>query len=128
MSWKNRFLIAAASAALAFPAAAQDAPADPEQEAAQQTEEADTSATAEAEAGPVTAATAADVRAGIEVRDTKGGLVGTVESVDAEGAVVATGNVRAKLPFRSFGKNNLGLVISLTRAQLEAQAAAESSS
>jgi hypothetical protein len=36
--------------------------------------------------------------------------------------VVSTGKVRAKLPLTSFGKNNLGLVISLTQAQLEAAA------
>ena len=49
-------------------------------------------------------------------------MVGTIESVDATGAVVATGTARAKLPLTSFGRNNQGLVISLTRAQLEAAA------
>jgi hypothetical protein len=73
-------------------------------------------------AGPTTTATDADVHAGVQVRDQTGGMVGTVESVDATGAVVATGTVRAKLPLTSFGRNNQGLVISLTRAQLEAAA------
>jgi preprotein translocase subunit YajC len=76
----------------------------------------------------VTAATAADVRAGVAVVDTQGGAVGTIESVDAEGAVVATGNVRAKLPISSFGRNAQGLVISLTRAELEAAASAQTPS
>ena len=67
-------------------------------------------------------ATAADVHAGVQVRDQTGGMVGTIESVDATGAVVATGTARAKLPLTSFGRNSQGLVISLTRAQLEAAA------
>jgi preprotein translocase subunit YajC len=76
----------------------------------------------------VTAATAADLRAGAAVVDTQGGAVGTIESVDAEGAVVSTGTVRAKLPLSSFGRNDRGLVISLTRAQLEAAASAQTPS
>jgi outer membrane biosynthesis protein TonB len=75
-----------------------------------------------ADAGPTVLATAADIRAGVQVRDQTGGAVGSIESVDATGAVVATGTVRAKLPLTSFGRNNQGLVISLTRAQLEAAA------
>jgi hypothetical protein len=79
----------------------------------------------EAQADPITAAAATDFRAGLEVRDSNGGLVGTVESVDGQGAIVFTGNLRAKLPFQSFGKNNQGLVISLSRAELEAAASAK---
>ena len=45
-------------------------------------------------------ATAADVRAGVQVRDQAGGLVGTIESVDAGGAVVSTGTVRGQDPGR----------------------------
>ena len=90
--------------------------------------QANSAATAQAAAGPVTPVTAADVRAGLAVVDTQGGAVGTIESVDAEGAVVATGEVRAKLPLTSFGKNNLGLVISMTKAQLEAAAQAQTPS
>ncbi len=82
--------------------------------------------TMQAEAGPVTKAEPADFRTGMEVRDAQGGLVGTVDSVDGEGAIVFTGNLRAKLPFQSFGKNNLGLVISLSRSELEAAASAQS--
>ena len=73
----------------------------------------------------MTRATAADIRAGLAVFDQQGGEVGTVETVDADGAVVATGKVRAKLPLTSFGKNNRGLVISLSKAQLEAAAQAQ---
>ena len=111
--------IAAALALSAFPAAghsqdtADTSPAEPSE------------STAVAEPGPVTEAEVTDFRTGIEVSDTKGGLVGTVESVDSEGAIIFTGNRRARLPFRSFGKNNLGLVISLSRAELEAAASAQ---
>jgi hypothetical protein len=84
--------------------------------------QASASAQPAADAGPTVLATAADIRAGVQVRDQTGAAVGSIESVDATGAVVATGNVRAKLPLTSFGRNNQGLVISLTRAQLEAAA------
>ncbi|MGZ8313299.1 MAG: hypothetical protein ACXWU1_09315 [Allosphingosinicella sp.] len=77
---------------------------------------------APAQTGAVAVATAADLRTGTTVLDPQGGAVGTIESADATGAVVATGAVRARLPLASFGKNAQGLVISLTRAQLEAAA------
>ena len=71
----------------------------------------------------VAAATQADLRSGAAVSDTHGGAVGTIESADAEGAVVATGKARAKLPLASFGKNaSGGLVVSMTKAQIEAAA------
>lgn len=117
MKFHPCLLLAPLAVTLAYPVAAQE-PAAANSETSAQAERA-----SPAEAGPVTEATAVDFRTGIEVRDPNGGLVGTVEAVDAEGAVVSTGSVRAKLPFRSFGKNNLGLVISLTRSQLEAAAA-----
>ncbi|QPQ54178.1 hypothetical protein IC614_07320 [Allosphingosinicella flava] len=85
------------------------------------------SANATVEAGPVVAATATDVTAGKAVLDPKGGTVGKIESVNAEGAVVATGKSRVLLPLKSFAKNNVGLVISLTQAELDAQAAASAS-
>jgi hypothetical protein len=82
----------------------------------------DTSTSATPAAGPVTAATKADIKAGAEVLDQAGDTVGTVESVTASGAVVSTGKVRAEIPFASFGKNDKGLVIAMTKTQLEAQA------
>lgn len=79
-------------------------------------------------AGEVVLATAADIREGVLVQDPQGGPVGTVETVEADGAVVTTGSVRAKLPFESFGKNERGLVISMTRAEFEAAVAAQTAS
>ena len=101
----------------------------PAQQPTTQTQ-AQTSAPAHAnvQAGPVSAATATDLRAGVMVHDAAGGMVGTVVSADADSAVVSTGTIRAEIPLRSFGKNNLGLVISMTRAQLEAAAQSPSPS
>ena len=116
--------IAAAALTLSTSLAAQtEEAAKPEAEATAEAASTETSATAEA--GPVTAAAPSDFRTGMEVRDARGGMVGTVESVDGQGAIVFTGNLRAKLPFQSVGKNNLGLVISLSRAELEAAASAQ---
>jgi hypothetical protein len=77
---------------------------------------------AQAQAGATTPATAADLRAGATVHDTQGGTVGTIESADASGAVINTGAARARLPLTSFARNDSGLVISMTKAQLEAAA------
>ena len=82
-----------------------------------------TGADAHAAHAAVAVATQADLRVGTAVSDTHGGSVGTIESADAEGAVVATGKARAKLPLASFGKNaSGGLVVSMTKAQIEAAA------
>lgn len=88
--------------------------------------EAEAEATLQAEVSPgeVVPATSTDLRAGAEVRDLNGGVVGTVESVDAAGVVVSTGSVRAQLPAESFGKNDQGLVVTVSRAELEAAASA----
>ena len=58
------------------------------------------------------------------MRDTDGNMVGTVESVDANGAVIATGEARVQIPVTSFAKNDQGLVITMSKAELEAAAEA----
>lgn len=73
-------------------------------------------------AGAVVAATQADFKAGSTVLDAKGATVGTIEKVTAAGAVVSTGTVRAEIPLASFGKSDKGLVIAMTKAELEAAA------
>ena len=143
MSLKVGLLTAAASLVVfGLPADAQPETAAPDARAEQAADRAVAEARAEvvAEAQKESAAdarsdtadaaspvTISDVEEGSTVRDTAGGLVGTVESVDETGAVVSTGRLRAKLPFSSFGRNGRGLVISLTRAQLEAEAQAAAS-
>lgn len=71
----------------------------------------------------VTAATADDVKAGVKVFDQTGAEVGKVDSVKGDAAVVNTGKARAEIPLKSFGKNDSGLVISITKAEIEAKAA-----
>ena len=67
-------------------------------------------------------ATSADVKAGASVFDQKGDTVGKVDSVDSEGVVISTGAVRAKIPLSSVGVGGKGLVIGVTKAELEAEA------
>ena len=70
----------------------------------------------------VTAATADDVKKGVKVFDQTGAEVGKVDSVKGDAAIVNTGKARAEVPLTSFGKNDTGLVISVTKADIEAQA------
>lgn len=78
-----------------------------------------------AQTGAVAKATAADIKAGASVYDETGGLVGEVVSASADSAIVNTGDVRAQIPLSSFGKNDKGLVISVTKADLDEQAKKE---
>ena len=70
----------------------------------------------------VAAATAADLKAGVSVYDQKGDLVGKIEKVDGKTAVVSTGSARASIELSSFGKSDQGLVISMTKGELNAAA------
>ena len=79
-------------------------------------------------AGATQLASAADVVAGAKVMDQKGAPVGTIEKVDANGAVVSTGTARVQIPVASFAKNDQGLVISASKSELEAAAKASSPS
>lgn len=77
-------------------------------------------------AGGTPAAAAATVTptVGAKVYDPKGGEVGSIEKVDAANAVVFTGTKRATLPLSAFAKNDKGLLISLSKTDLEAAVAA----
>jgi hypothetical protein len=76
----------------------------------------------QSQAAQVTKATAADVKAGTSVYDAKGNLVGKVDSVSSKGAVVNTGTVKAAIPTSSFAKGDKGLILGMTKAELEAAA------
>lgn len=65
-------------------------------------------------AGP---ATAADIKAGSPLRDSQGVPIGKVESVDADGAVVNTGQTKIKVPLVAFGKDDQGLLLGITAAK-----------
>lgn len=64
-------------------------------------------------------AVAAALQVGATVYGPDGAEVGTIESLPAGNAVVFTGTQRATLPAEAFGKNENGLLISMTKAQLE---------
>ena len=81
-------------------------------------------ATAGATFEGISAAARGDLTAGASVLDLNGGAVGTIESVDGETAVLSTGNARVGIPVSGIGKNKRGLVIALTKAEIEAAAKA----
>ena len=67
---------------------------------------------------------AAAVTAGASVKGPKGEPVGTIKSVDGQYAVLDTGAKQAKLLLSAFASTDGGLVIGLTKAQVEAAAGA----
>jgi len=69
------------------------------------------------------AATPAEVTAGAAVSDSAGVQLGTIESVDAGGAVILTAAGRARIPLNAFGKNRHGLLLQTSKAQFEATVA-----
>jgi hypothetical protein len=70
------------------------------------------------------AATSADVKTGASVYDQQGGVVGKIVSSSAKGAVLDTGTVKATIPLSSFGKSDKGLVLSMTKEEIDAKAKA----
>lgn len=82
-----------------------------------------TSAPAPAAATTAAAPAAApSVTAGAKVSDAQGGAVGTVVSVAPGAATVDTGTVKVGVPLQSFAAGPNGLVLGMTKAQLEAAA------
>lgn len=75
-----------------------------------------------ATAAATTKASKADVKAGEPIFDTSGNTVGKVESVSAKGAVLNTGKVKVTIPISSLAKSEKGLVIAMTKSQIEAAA------
>jgi preprotein translocase subunit YajC len=82
------------------------------------------SAPAGAAAAVAPAAASGTLTAGTVVKDTSGGAVGTVESVEGDFATVATAKNKVRLPKSSFALRDGGAVIAMTAAQLD-QAAAQ---
>jgi hypothetical protein len=81
-------------------------------------------ATAAAPALAQTAAPAAqpqvEVTVGANVYGPAGDVVGTVDKIEAGNAVVNTGKHTAALPTSAFGKNEKGLLLSMSKDQLDA--------
>lgn len=71
---------------------------------------------------PGGAGASAGVTAGASVYDPQGGLVGTIEAVEAGQAVLSTGSVKVRVPVTSFGSGSSGLLIGMTKQELEAAA------
>ena len=72
------------------------------------------------ENGRAVPARPSDIVAQASVSDTAGQPVGTIESVDADGAVVVTAAGKVKVPLEAFGKNKKGLLIGMTKKDFEA--------
>lgn len=69
-----------------------------------------------------TKVTKADVKAGATLYDSSGASVGKIDSVTAKGAVLDTGKVKVTIPLSSLAKSDKGLVIGMTKAEIEAAA------
>lgn len=76
----------------------------------------------QAQTAQLAKATSADVKSGMSVHDSSGGLVGKVVSSSAKGVVIDTGSIKASIPLSSLAKNDKGLVLGMTKAELEAAA------
>ena len=69
-----------------------------------------------------TPTTAADLAKGIGVNDPSGQLVGTIDSTTDTTVVLIVGERRIEVPRNTIGKNEKGLVIGVSKAELEAGA------
>lgn len=85
---------------------------------AQQPASSSSNAAAPAAAG----AAKVEVTQGAAVMDAKGGAVGTIASVTGDVAVIDTGVVKASVPTSSFAKSEKGLLLGMTKVELEAAA------
>jgi hypothetical protein len=74
--------------------------------------------TADAPTAQAPAAQAATAKAGDQVYDTTGAVVGTVESVSGSNFVISTGTNKATLPMSALASGANGLTINMTKAQL----------
>lgn len=64
-----------------------------------------------------------EIVAGTALADSAGAPIGIVESVTADGAIVASGAVRVMVPLDAFGIDGDQLLLGITRAEFEAAAA-----
>jgi hypothetical protein len=65
-----------------------------------------------------------DIVPGSSIRDPKGLLIGTVESVGLDAAVVASPGGKVEVPVEAFGKDREGLLVSMNKAEFDAAVAA----
>ena len=55
-----------------------------------------------------------EITVGSTLRDVEGKTIGTIFSVDSQGAVVASGDARVKVPLIAFGTDGTGLMLGVT--------------
>jgi len=87
----------------------------------------DAGADSRAESVQGTPATEADLAKGKEVKDKAGATIGTIDSTNGSGVVLSVGEKKIQVPKASVGKNDSGLFIPVTKAELEAAAGKRSS-
>ena len=61
----------------------------------------------------------AEILAGKEVHDTAGQVIALIEKVDAEGAILRSGQAVVRVPLEGFGMNKKGLLLNLTKPQFD---------
>jgi len=64
-------------------------------------------------------AKAEDVKVGTPLLDKTGAAIGSIESVEADGAVVATVAGKVKVPLEAFGLNKRGLLVDLSKSEFD---------
>ena len=67
--------------------------------------------------GKAVAAKAEDLKVGSPLRDKDGAPIGAVASVDAQGVIVDTGTTKIRVPAQAFGKDDIGLLLGISKAQ-----------
>ena len=77
-------------------------------------------AAAQARGGRAVPARLADIVAQAIISDSGGQPVGTIETVEADGAIVTTAAGKVKVPLDAFGKNRKGLLIGMTKEDFDA--------
>jgi hypothetical protein len=60
-----------------------------------------------------------EIIAGSIVKDSTGQQLGTIEGVEADGAILASGTGKVKVPLEAFGFNKSGLLLGVTKAQFD---------
>ena len=68
-------------------------------------------------AASAVAATSADLKAGAQIRDVDGALVGTIVSSTDQAVVVDTGQTKIGVPLTFFKKDDKGVLLSVTAKQ-----------
>lgn len=61
-----------------------------------------------------------DVKAGLDVRDSAGKVLGTIQSVSSGFAVIASPEGKIEIEFASLAKNNRGLLINMRKSKFDA--------